>query len=994
QITEEKSNTEIKEHRQSDAAAEQTAHQIPDMKEGESSEQNVHSPGLEDTLSQGQGRSASEAGEGSSPRTLPPGNSLVYSATPRTVFEKDTSSASPNPLNLVWAFGINRNVPVFTLHGKVILYTCGQTAVMYDYHNNSQHLLQGHCRSISCLCVSEDRRWVATADKSSESLVIIWDSYSGIPVQTIFNCHPDGGVTAMAITPDAKYLATIGADVIQRVCIWDWTTNREGPVCSVQLNLEVGLQNYIIFNPRDYTQLLSNSDKCLLFYAWLQEEQHLTYLAPLLTEKVSFLLLGRISVHAIYFSLTTLVPTTLHFNKAALTRYRKAQLHTAASFIRYYSKAAVACLLSLGCPVTTLIGNYFVTCDARGHVKFYDGQFQLLHSYSHFKLGPIRSISFSKHPPTPASDKTRYPTDCTIKGQQFPIRNFVISTSDATVVHVTTKKTKLRYLIQEHSAPVHAVSCHPSQPFISIASYCGILKVWDYEKKKCICSRIFDAGKQIQCLAYDPKGLLIGVGFTDGSVHVLDALTLNDECMVPLKFSKNIVTLITFSHDSQYLAIADGDFAVVVFQIMTTKNGKVWEFLGKQKSHYKPIKSIMFGIHFDSDQPRLLSLGMDRVLVEYDLVNSIKDDLKIQSRDWIEQSAIPKCMTWYPPVCKEYFIITANDQYKMKLYNTTTKMCRKTMLGPTYGSPVEKIVIIPAVSGYDAGKRYLAYITTDKVGLQILPVDGNPHKSNAIICHSEGVSNLACSYDGHYVFTAGVDDCTVLVWETNFIALEAAAALGGEDLIPFYRLLDGGRKGELFRELEDYFYYMQLRSQSIDTMDTRQVSIQIPLTEVPFVMRALGVYPSEQEVEDMLNEVKFSKYVDTGKYVTDIDLGEFIKLYVNHRPAFGLSVYDLQHAFEVLGYDNEQGEKAIDRGELLQMLQSRGEHMTEEELAEYLTTLLGVNPEGGRSELGTYDSAGAAALLEQEIPEVVTTNLFATEILHLPTYESETEPNA
>ncbi|XP_076007247.1 cilia- and flagella-associated protein 251 [Genypterus blacodes] len=901
--------------------------------------------------------------------------SSVCTATTETLRKNQKMThAGAHALTLQWAFGVNTALPVFSLQDSdqlVILYAGAHVGVIYNHTTNSQNLLQGHSNQLSCLCLNEDRRWLATADKGLNSLVIIWDSYSGIPVHTLFDCHPEGGVIAMAFSKDTKLLVTLGAAETQRVCVWDWTVETEKPQCFTILSPQFGFQSYIMFNPNDSTQLLSSSESQVLMYN--RTEESLDWFVAEFNKPIDK------PVGSYCQSVfQQRKPQTLTATTAGKIVVWDLMKDSADSQSLTVTLTNVISLQKDPITVLTVTDSYIVTGDPRGYIYFYNDDLKILCSFTEFNLDAIASISFSKE--CAPIDAEGYPESCTLEAEPFIVRDFVVSTFSSTVVHVKARGSIPQILLDEHCDPLHAVACHPTQPAVAVGSYSCILKVWDYNSKLTICRRDFDKAKQIQCLAFDPQGLYLAVGFVSGAIHILNPDTLQsnpDECF---HVTEDSIHHITFSADSKYLATADAGKAVTVFRLQVDDILTRWKYLGRHYSHYKPIKDLLFGVQLDSNHPRLLSLGMDRRLVEYDLENSEEHKLLILCSERIEQSAVPLCMIWYPPLTTEQFLLVASDRYKMKLLNSTTKMCRKTILGPTYGSPVEKLVVLPTSTQRDTDSHYLAYITKDKVGLQILPVDGNPYKSNALISHPVGASALSCSYDGRFVFTAGGSDCMLLTWEICLNALEGAAALGGKDMTPFYSLLEGGRHGYFYREMEELFVFCQIRYQGIDYIKKRQLSNKIPLTEVPFLMRALGLFPTEQEIEDMENEVKFSKYADTGKYVTDIDLEEFIKLYINHRPAFNIFTDDLLQTFHTLGVDDGSGHTVLQRDEMLEQLQAKGEHMTEDEVVECFSTLSGLSEQ----DLDKTDIAESEYSLECVIPQEITMETFTGQILGFP----------
>ena len=120
-------------------------------------------------------------------------------------------------------------------------------------------------------------------------------------------------------------------------------------------------------------------------------------------------------------------------------------------------------------------------------------------------------------------------------------------------------------------------------------------------------------------------------------------------------------------------------------------------------------------------------------------------------------------------------------------------------------------------------EKYIAYSTSEKVvGLIKLPIDGNPNKTIGLIAHPKAVADVCCSSDGKYMFSCGgtskgYSDFSVAMWEIDVLPIEQAVFLGGEGVEPFISLIDGGRDGNSYKDMQDFFFYSQIRSKDENT---------------------------------------------------------------------------------------------------------------------------------------------------------------------------------
>ncbi|GAB6031727.1 hypothetical protein CHUAL_009471 [Chamberlinius hualienensis] len=128
----------------------------------------------------------------------------------------------PVKLERVLGFTIPGNASLRTEpNSGIIIYPAGCVVVLYNPRKNKQgHILNASKKTITCLDVSVDGKYVVTGECGHLPNVRVWDIQEKVQVAE-FSGHKYG-INCVAFSPNLKYVVSVGSQHDMIVNVWDW----------------------------------------------------------------------------------------------------------------------------------------------------------------------------------------------------------------------------------------------------------------------------------------------------------------------------------------------------------------------------------------------------------------------------------------------------------------------------------------------------------------------------------------------------------------------------------------------------------------------------------------------------------------------------------------------------------------------------------------------------------------------------------------------------
>ena len=184
-------------------------------------------------------------------------------------------------------------------------------------------------------------------------------------------------------------------------------------------------------------------------------------------------------------------------------------------------------------------------------------------------------------------------------------------------------------------------------------------------------------------------------------------------------------------------------------------------------------------------------------------------------------------------------------------------MCRRVVMGPRLAEPTARILLLPSgpynrASTAATQPGYALLMCGREIAMTRLPPSGAAHTyTNRQFCAARA-DDIAATHDGSGCFVLSRSEECVVQLTIDIGAYDDSLRGTSEDCEEsggLGRLLDTEESRQLYEELKDYFSVVQV------VEGGKELGREIPLDRMERVCRGLGFFPTEREIEDMVNEV-------------------------------------------------------------------------------------------------------------------------------------------
>lgn len=856
--------------------------------------------------------------------------------------KRSTNQNFASPFNIQSIIGFNLKVAIKNLTSTkehpTIVYASGHVVTIQNCGNNGMEYLLGHERDIAFVGVAKECKMLVTSD---DNLVNVWErmekknsKFDTVLLKTFNDPFVNEPILSTGLSVDGEYLVLASRKYIK---LWILRHNNDKPDAVHELIDDFRVNGQIAFcqNINQSNNFVVTTDTNLLFCKWNTQrttlETHQPKPYPGVTQIVDS------SYCSNYYKGVSITRrSVIMWSDTPPSREIKEHLFKNRMEFQYEMRLGFYQLRTVSC-----CNGFIIISDSNGEVKFHDENMRLHATYQ--LCGEIvNSICFKQ-------ENGNYETPPLEQCKDLShIGTFFVSCENGRMYkcNLNTKPS----LICD-SAPVF-MTCfdlHPKKEFLCGGRQDGQIFMYDYSTNtydKCM-SLPLELAKQLKlkpehyastCLSFSPCGRYIAAGTGNGFLAILSTITFT-LCQKAVKLAESNVAIekAIFSNNNEFIAYLDESCKVGLLHYASS-----WKLIRKCRVHDSPIVYMSF--RETEDEIGLVTISEDYKVAVYVIRRSASNDSELTMTnchriDYL--SILKSCITLdrniiaFPNSSANNAVayLTTDEKFKFQIRDTESLDVINIFAAPISDEPITMMCHVNRNT-----EHAIAFSAKNIIGLQHLPIDGNPNKHLAMVGHPRRISYMKVSPCNKYLFTIGDDDSSVYIWNIKMSALMQQYRSGGTSLRPFCNLLPGGVTGKLFNDMQDIFFYIQIRAQQ--KIESIELADAIPVSKVVDFMRCIGFFPSDSEAECIMNEMTYYESDATNHSITFENL---MKIFVNYRPPFGYLKAEILEILQYLGYSHTMqcADTEITRERLAEICTELGEDMDEDDAVMYLNRLDG-----------------------------------------------------